>query len=590
MIHDSPSHLYHSALPLSPSSSWVRRCYETELSEEGRVLVGLPDRWEACSRTIFLRREPSAFAYLGDTIAVGLGSQVELIDAITGVGTSALRGHTNTISSVDVSLDGTLLVSRCKDNIINLWDIQTGGVIRTFSDHTCVVSAVAISPDGTTIILGTTEGSIRLWDVRTGECHPIKTGLGGGVNVVRFSPADSRRFMFSSRGGIQQLDVDGHEAGTSCREYRRSADFAYSSDGNRFVHCGSTGATVRDSNSGAVVVSLDRQSLSHCCFSPDGKFVACSCGTAICIWDITIRGTPLVRCQPEHSRLITFLAFPSTLVSGSLDRSVKFWRTSSFQAKPKATKRVAVLLPDSYENISSVKVFAEDNTIVTVYGFGKVKTWDLTTGTSQLFFKTPASQRHDTHLRGDTFIIAWYANTKKEHQYHLWDVYNSRPLWAQGFNQPSSFVNDLKISHDGSKIFGLTETHIEILCTQGSEARRVELGGRRVSNLFVRGSQVGISNSSGMGWDFGTSELPSIGELPDWPRLSLVGRSRRGAVEQRRIEDTVTKRAVFHLPERHTKFRTKVEWDGRYLLIWSSHRVEAVIDFDSVRCSLDGIR
>ena len=590
MIHDSPSHLYHSALPLSPSSSWVRQCYETELSEEGKVLVGLPDRWEACSRTIFLRDEPSAFAYLGDTMAVGLGSQVKLIDAITGAGTSVLRGHTNTILSIDFSLDGTLLISRSKDNTVNLWDIQTGGVIRTFSDHTCIVSAVAISPDGTTIILGTTDGSIRLWDVRTGECHPIKTRLGGRVNVVRFSPADSRRFMFSSRGGIQQLDVDGHEAGTSCREYHRSADLAYSSDGNRFVYCGTSGATVRDSNSGAMVVALVHQNLSHCCFSPDGRFVACSCGTAICIWDITIRETPLAKYQSGHSEFITFLAFPSTLVSGSSDRSVKFWQSSSFLAIPKTTDHVAALGMDFSDPIVSVKLFAEHNTLVTSHKSGWVKTWNLTMWTRKKFV-IPASGRHDTHLDGNTFTIAWYADTGNGYQYHLWDVYKSRLLWVRGFSRPSPFINDLKISQDGSKIFGLTDTHIEILCTQRSEARRVELGGRRASNLFVRGSQVGISNSSSMGWDFGASEVPSFGELPDWPRLNLVDRSRGGAVEPCGIEDAVTKRAVFHLPETYMKLGTKVEWDGRYLLICSSHKkVIVVIDFDSVQRSLDRIR
>ena len=569
------------------------------------MLTGLPDRWEACSRIISVPSTPSAFAYHGDTLAVGLGSQVGLIDAITGAGTSVLRGHTNTISSIDFSLDGTLLVSRCKDNTVNLWDIQTGGVIRTFSDHTCVVSAVAISPDGTTIILGTTEGSIRLWDVRTGKHYhittiraiktgrPIETGLPREVNVVRFSPADSRRFMISSReGAIEQLGVDGREVGASCHEYYGADDLAYALDGNHFVHCGTRGATVRDSESGAVVAELGRRSLSRCCFSPDGRFVACSGGTTIYVWDITDWGTPLVEYSSGHSESITFLAFPSTLVSGSSDLSVKFWQSSSFLAKPKATDHVAVLLQDFPELISSIKLFAEDNIVVTVHGFGKVKTWDFTTGTCKSFFRTPVSGRHDTHLEGDTLIIAWYADTENEHRYHLWDVYKSRPLWARRFNRRSPFVKDLKISQDGSKIFGLTDTHIEILCTQTSEARRMRLGGEGGSSLFVHGSKVGISNSSGMGWDFGASEVPSFGELPDWPRLNLVDRSRGDAVERRWIEDTVTKRAVFHLQKAYMTLDTKVEWDGRYLIIGTSSHEEVivVIDFDSVQRSLDRIR
>lgn len=44
VIHDSPSHIYHTALPLCPSSSWLRECYEAELAREVRVVMGLPDR------------------------------------------------------------------------------------------------------------------------------------------------------------------------------------------------------------------------------------------------------------------------------------------------------------------------------------------------------------------------------------------------------------------------------------------------------------------------------------------------------------------------------------------------------------------
>ena len=555
------------------------------------MLTGLPARWDACSRMISFPSTPSAFAHHGDTIAVGLGSQVGLIDAITGAGTSALHGHTTTILSIEFSLDGTLLVSRCKDNTVKLWDIQTGGAIRTLSDHTCVVSAIAISPDGTTIVLGTTDGLIRLWDVRTGKCHPINTHRHGEVNVVRFSPADSQRFIFSSRGGaIQQLDLDGREVGTSYREDYEVDDLTYASDGNRFVSCGTLGAFVQDSESMVELVRLRGFALSRCCFSPDGRFVACSSKTTICVWNITTRRTPLVEYRSGHSESITFLAFPSTLVSGSSDRSVKFWQSSSFLAIPKTTGHMAALGIDFSDPIVSVKLSPGDNTLVTSHRSGWVKTLNLTMRTRKKF-ATPASGRHDTHLDGNTFIIAWYADTKNGYQYHLWDLYKSRLLWVRGFSRPSPFINDLKISQDGSKIFGLTDTHIEILCTQRSEARRVEVGGRRASNLFVRGSQVGISNSGGMGWDFGTSEVPSFGELPDWPRLNLVDRSRGGAVEPCGIEDTVTKRAVFHLPETYMKLGTKVEWDGRYLLIWSSHgEGVVVIDFDSVRRSLDTTR
>ena len=130
MIRDSPLHIYHSALPLSPSSSWVRKCYGAVTSEKVRVVMGLPDQWDTCSRTMMVESVPTAAAHWGDIIAIGLECDVVLLDAITGITTSVLCGHTELILSLTFSQDGTLLTSGSKDKTVRVWDVQTSGVIR----------------------------------------------------------------------------------------------------------------------------------------------------------------------------------------------------------------------------------------------------------------------------------------------------------------------------------------------------------------------------------------------------------------------------------------------------------------------------
>ena len=545
------------------------------------MLMGLPDRWDACSRTISIQEKPSAFAYRRDTIAVGLKSSVELLDSITGVRTSAFRGHTDTISSITFSLDGTLLVSTSKDDTVKLWDIQTGGTIGTLS---CSVSSVSISPDNTTIALALAYGSIHLWGVRTGKYHPITTGFGDVVDIVTFSPANSRRLILSLwPRDIQQWDVDGNQVGASYSEGHHVSDLAYSPDGTRFVSCGEENGTVRDSESGEVLNTFSGQSLSQCCFSLDGRFVACSGDKTIDIWHATIPGTTPVETFVGHSDTIKFLAFSSSLISGSSDRSVKFWQSSSFLAESTTTDHSAAPPLGGSAPISSVRLFAQESTVVTSDESGVVKTWDLVTGTCISSFSTPAEGPRDTHLEGDTLIIVWRSNRK---QYHTWDVYKGQLL--RKFDERYYDIMDVKISGDGSTIFGLTSTYIEALCTQIGEVRRVKLNGRNVLDFSVGGSKVWINNLPGMGWDFGASDVPSFGEFPDRPRLEyLADRSRGSAAEPRWIEDTMTKRAVFHLPQKYRKPDMKVEWDGRYLLVCSKSGEVMVMDFDSVQCALD---
>ena len=292
------------------------------------MFMGLPDRWDTCSRTIHLEEAPLAFAHCGDTIAVGVGSNVVLLDGIAGVRTSVLSNHTDTISYLASSLDGTMLLSRSRDHILKLWDVQTGGVIGTFGPDASICSA-SISPDGTTIAFGTQYGEVRLWDVRTWKCRSmIEPCRGYEVDTIEFSPIDPRRLLLSSHDGTAcQWDVDGNPIGAPY--YGDGVDgHAYASDGTRFVSWRNMRVMVLDSKYGAVVAQFvvpGAWKIEQCCFSPDGRFVACAAGIAIHVWDITISEPRLVG-HVEHSDSITFIAFSPFLISGSTNRSVKFWQ------------------------------------------------------------------------------------------------------------------------------------------------------------------------------------------------------------------------------------------------------------------------
>ena len=148
IIHNSPSHLYHSALPFSPSTSWLHECYSLELSQEAKVVKGLLAEWGMCSRTVLSNNSPYTLSYWNNTIAVGSTHRdILILDAITGSQTAVLTGHTDEVRALIFSSDGTSLVSGSCDKTIKLWDVQTGGVVKTFCGHTHWVYSVSISAD-----------------------------------------------------------------------------------------------------------------------------------------------------------------------------------------------------------------------------------------------------------------------------------------------------------------------------------------------------------------------------------------------------------------------------------------------------------
>jgi WD40 repeat protein len=229
--------------------------------------------------------------------------------------------------------------------------------------------------------------------------------------------------------------------------------------------------------------------------------------------------------------------------------------------------------------IVSAKLFVEDGTIVTSDESGIVKTWDLATGTCKKTFSNPAEGEHDTHLAGDTLIMVWW--TDQEMEYHVWDVGKGKLL--QKVRGSLSDLVDLKVSGDGSKVFGLGMDYIEAVSVEtGEDAGRAKLNLGEGSTFFVHGSQVGIDDERGKGWDFGGPEVSDLMEFPDRPRFDLIDWSTGRGIKARWIEDTVTKRLVFRLPERYLKSDSEVEWDGRYLLVWSRSGDVLIIDFRSV--------
>jgi len=97
-------------------------------------------------------------------------------------------GHSDSVWSVAISPDRQTLVSGGSDNLIKIWNLNTGEEIHTITGHSEPVFSVAISPDGQTFASGSSDNTITVWDLSTGqEIHTI-TGHSSAVYSVAISP------------------------------------------------------------------------------------------------------------------------------------------------------------------------------------------------------------------------------------------------------------------------------------------------------------------------------------------------------------------------------------------------------------------
>jgi hypothetical protein len=134
-INTSATHIYHSALELSPLSSIVRKFYYHQRPHPSpRVVIGIPDSWESKSFISATHSNylSSTWSPSGQSIAATTAGDVRLLDALSLKPLSTLQSAEATIrlrKGLAFSPDGYSLAG-CSDTGVIIWDTQTGGVVK----------------------------------------------------------------------------------------------------------------------------------------------------------------------------------------------------------------------------------------------------------------------------------------------------------------------------------------------------------------------------------------------------------------------------------------------------------------------------
>ena len=187
--------------------------------------------------TIGSRCDSVAFTRDGSHVAVADGNVI-LLDARTGGLDRWLKPEIGQVISVACSPDGRELAGGGHDladqsgelgrsignGRITLWDLSTGGVLRTLNGPTHSAERIAYSPDGRWIAGGgmgphrrgrswadghainTQVSEVMLWNAATGEREWVAQGDFGTVSSMAFSP-DGESLVFCDNEHVEARDV-----------------------------------------------------------------------------------------------------------------------------------------------------------------------------------------------------------------------------------------------------------------------------------------------------------------------------------------------------------------------------------------------
>ena len=383
----------HSALDAA------RECHQSRLERELSVLRGL-DRGER----------------FGTRLAAAIGD---------GSVSGPLRAHTDRVTSIAASEDGSVVVSGSKDRTLVLWDFSNAAaakraVIAVGGD----VLSVAMNRSGTIIAAGRSDGTIDLLSPSTTEpILPPLSGHGLEVTGLAFTPNGqslvsvgrdaSVRVWDTSTGDLLLEPMRGHKSWITCVAICPSGHVIATGDDEGTIIRWDTstgkmlGEPLRWSNSDVTCLSFSPCGYTIASSSGDGRIVQwdvltgelagsvpiqhgdwvtgityCSGGREMVssgadgkvqVWD-ALSGEPIEQLR-GHDGWVTCVALcrdGETLVSGGRDCTVRSWDLGAIRALANSRS--------GHGAISSLSFCPDSKSIASAGGGGSVRVHDVGTG------------------------------------------------------------------------------------------------------------------------------------------------------------------------------------------------------------------
>ena len=529
-----------------------------------------------------------ALACKSNIVAASDEQEILILDATTGSQVAILSGHFSSVTCLAFSMDGTLLVSGSEDCTVKIWDIQTGGVIKSF-DCTSEVVSISISADNTMIAIGSMDNAIWLLNIETWGCHRIQGTSNEGKPVVSFSPKNPQLLLstFGNDNTMWWWGINGYCIGPPVT----SNYIAFSSDGTKIVSCHKNDVVVQNTDSGEVMEKFHKPDakFSQCCFSPDEKFIACSSDSIVYLLDTSgSNSLQLVKSLVAPEVIITSMVFssPHTLISADVE-GIKFWEITDPLLNPLTLSTESTLPTPT--SITAVSMQSKDGLAFSIDEEGTVKSWNISTGHCIKAFRTQAQkiQWADMQSISNRLIVVGVPSVQNREIY-IWDVEEEKSF---AVNPEGGFISGVRIAGGGSKFFNISTVGHQSSVQAWSLWTGECLGKVVLENkgyfdpLCLDDSKVVVMSNCTQIWDFGTQgsfpvKLPEMASDRLYPEL--IAQHFGHGLFRIRVEDKATKK-VFPLPDRYT-YPSAIQWDGQYVIAGYFSGEVLILDLNHMTC------
>lgn len=225
------------------------------------------------------------------------------------------------------------------NNVVHLWEIESGNLIRTFEGHQAQVNDLASA--GSLILSGSSDGTVRVWDTQTGVCIQVFDGHSREIVAVAFSP-DARMCASSGEDELLLWDpVSGRDTMALVGHKETPSAIVWSDDGRNLLSASRDGQLrLWDVSSGNCLRTIEvNQAVLALALSPDNQFALSGNETgAVQLWEI--RSRRCLRTFQGHVGPVSSVAFSvdgQRGLSAGDDGSIRLWYLDWHTAPETAT-------------------------------------------------------------------------------------------------------------------------------------------------------------------------------------------------------------------------------------------------------------